>query len=424
MVSASPILLALHLLLGSAVLDDARIRHAEARAALTVVEQERVDLATRSEDLAADIAAAKRSAEGPLPGVGAGRLDELLRTHQALVGQLNELDRNVADARERFGEARSALVAELDAEIGRLRAEIPKRRDPALFEALRVAVSERSKLLQEAAPAAAKAVELPGVTESDVDPDSLRELADEAEDHAERVDADIERLNARLDALQSRRRVLLAASAFAREGRLFGEDERNRRLVRAASPEAAEGTAVGSRGEARNSGAPTADRGSSGGGGEAAEDDGTPVAAGGGARDEAPQGAEPPPSPGADGDSDGAGGGEFAEAPGESEGAVGNDADPAPAPPAPEVPVDSPAEVAVPTAAGGDGFGAADTGSLLVHDSFEPGLFQGDVDDLSGAEVEEEARRLKARLEAQRRAREQLERRAKAFRDRAEGLEQ
>lgn len=414
MFAKAPILFALQLL-ASPALDAARDTHEQARIALTEVERGRAELSGRHEHLAGEIAGLK-TASGPLlRGVSDGRLDAKLKEAQVLGERLEALDRDVVEARERVGDARLALIARLDAEVAdqrRAMAAAPPAERRARFETLGRMVAERARLLAASQRGSTGRVELPAAT-GDEDPETLRLLAGETQDHFDQVRGDLERLQVHLAELQARRRLHRAASAFERDTQLFGEDERSRRVARATEP----GTGVASR--IGDPGRPRAAATGGGGGGEAADDrDGDGVTnAGdvpGGARDDQ----SPPPAP-ADGDSDEAG--NFA---GAAEGAdpdVGDDAQPEP-PSSPEPPSAPEAFVA-----GGDKVetgGGELGGAVIVQPSFEPGQLEGDVGELSSQDIDARIRQLRASQEALKKKAAELEARREALEEKARDLEQ
>ncbi len=414
MLALHPILLALQLLGAPAVVDGARDAHQRARAELTDVERGRAELAGRHEHLAGEIAALKSANAGPLlRGVADGRLDATLKEAQGLAEQLEVLDRRVADARDRAADARRALVAQLDAAIADQRqalAAAPPAQRRARFEALGRLVAERSRLTTSAPRASGGRVQLPDTADTE-DPDALRELADETQDHAERVRGDLGRLDARLAALLARRRLVRAATAFERDTQLFGEDERSRRVARA-EPGTATGRGVGNNREA----APGGQRGGANGDSEAEVATSDGVADEPGVARDAPEEspAPPPQAGGADSDGD-----DFAQGPQGPEDGAGLNADEvAPADPAPE----APEAVAVGSVA--DVAPEVDPGAaVVVDDVLDPGLLEGDLGGLSSGDVAAQIQQIKARRASLVRTADELDARQRALEEKARDLD-
>jgi len=76
-------------------------------------------------------------------------------------------------------------------------------------------------------------------------------------------------------------------------------------------------------------------------------------------------------------------------------------------------------------ASGGSDPGGADLGAaLVVQDTFEPGLLEGDLDELSSGDLAEQIRRIQGRRRSLERAAVGLEARRKALETRASELEQ
>ncbi len=422
MIVASPILLALQLL-GTPVVDAARDTHQQARTALTQVERGRAELSSQHEHLAGEIAALK-TASGPLlRGVSDGRLDAKLKEAQVLAEQLEGLDRQVVDARERVGDARVALVQRLDVAVAaqrRAMAAAPPAERRARFQTLGKMVAERATLLTETRRAPTERVELPA-TDGEEDPETLRLLKEETEDHVDRVRGDLERLQKHLKDLQERQRLHRADRAFERDTQLFREDERSRRLATATTPGTGVASRIGDPGRTRNT---ATDKGP-------AEDDGDGIAnvagqrggdEGGAPNDQSPS---PPPAAPEDGDNDEsenfAGAGEAADP------SPGRDAEPdAPTadnggaldetPAAPEAFV-----------AGGNKVETGDAdlgGAVIVQPSFEPGQLEGDIGELSSQDIEARIRQVRASEAALKKKAAELEARRKALEEKAENLEQ
>jgi len=300
----------------------------------------------------------------------------------------------VTAARIAYAGARSALVTALESEILRLQVSLSEvNRDERLvrFERLRALVEERRTL--PAAPVAKSApVVLPAPPDGVVvSAEELQELVDETRDHAERVQAQLDQITARVDALRERRRLLRAAVDFHRDDALFAESERNRRVVTGAR----EGLPT-VQGPVRTASTPE-DDGSSGRvsppEGESNDFDGAEAQASPGAPDEA----SPPAAEGDDGR--GAPGSDAPEPERESDSQAGG-SDPGSEPSlgsaVSEAPPSLPA-VASPHQGGADGLGPGSDRMIRLGDAFDPSTLEGDVDDLSPAGVEQQIRALMAR---------------------------
>ena len=364
-------------------------------------------LASRREALAGEDARLKAVGGHPLlVGVGGGPLEDRLKQHQALAGQLGQLDRQVDAARTAETDARRSLVGALDTVIADLRGALVQGDETtrrARFERLRTLVEERSQVALAAASAPVRAVELPAVDPTRVHPGELQDLADETRDQADHVREALGQLEQRLAKLQSRRRMLVAASAFARDESLFGEDERVRRVVSVRSDSV--GTADGRRlpgGETTTVG-PTSGGPTSGGTTASGVDDR-------GAQDTANGSPSPPAAPpesaGAESDGDFAAGDPAAEA------TTAGGADPSPGP--------APEPVAPPLAVPGVGLGLDGTlggaqPALVVQDTLAPQLLNTDVSGLRPDALAEQIRQLQAHKRALQKTAIQLEQRRRAL---------
>ena len=216
-------------------LGDTRQVHESAKSDFGRLWAARSALDQAHEALAGEIETLK-SARGAelVPDVQDGTLDNRLKRAKAMALELADLDRRVAAARTAYAGARSALVTALESEILRLQvslSEVGREERLARFERLRTLVEERRAL--PVAPVAKTApVVLPAPPDGVVvSAEELRELVDETRDHAERVQAQLDQITARVDALRERRRLLRAAADFHRDDALFAESERNRRVV-------------------------------------------------------------------------------------------------------------------------------------------------------------------------------------------------
>lgn len=386
----------------------ARATLAQRHDAVAALEVSRQALATQSEALAAEIARLKASGSKPLlVGVG-GRLSERLGQHQALVGQLAQLDRQVEAASTAEAEARRALVAALDTRITEIRGSLGQGDVTAQrtrFELLRRLVDERGRLANAAAPAQGRVVELPAVDPRRVDPAELQDLAAETRDQADHVRSALGQLEQRLGELQSRRRMLRASAAFSRDESLFGEDERVRRVV------SVRADAMGTASARGVEGGPTS---ASGGGVASGTSNNGAVAttAGDGAArgDDAPAGApesEQSPPPAAPG------GAEFGS---DSDTAQsGGAADPSPAPVEPSPPL-----LAIPGGAAFDGAGSGVQPALIVQDSLDPKLLDTDVGGLGPDALAEQIRQLELRKRALQKTVQQLDQRRRVLEREAE----
>ncbi|MCA9539701.1 MAG: hypothetical protein KC620_12480, partial [Myxococcales bacterium] len=221
----------------AAPLDDARLAHQTAEKTLAALDQKRAELDRQHERLAVEIEALKTKNDNPLlPGVRSPRLDARLKDARALAERLGALDREVRDANAQVEQTRESLRDHLDAELAHLRltlAEADAADRRAIFEAMRALVDERGALAAAAPAPSTVTATLPTPPDDEMaSPGELRELADEAGDHAEQVRRQLDTLEERLGALEERRRLVRAALAFQRDDSLFGQDERNRRLAR------------------------------------------------------------------------------------------------------------------------------------------------------------------------------------------------
>lgn len=369
---------------GGAAVVAARSEAERAASALGALRTSRMALAAQSEALANEITRRKASSNpGLVPTTERAALDARLKQHQALVGHIAELDRQLSAVERVAADARAAHISLLDAEIARLRAGLAQGdavTRAERFEVLRSLVAERTRL--GAAPSArpeftrVDPVRLPPVDPASVEPGEVAALADETRDHADHVRKQLEALVDRLGQLQTRRRMLRSALAFARDTALFVEDERVRRVVSAR----VDPTGVG---EARNVGGERPTSGGSASGGEAASasrGDSPPQSGAAGADFEAlPEaGANSDNSSGA-GSDDGAGLG------------PGVLADTSP------VPTADPPPVALPAGVTFEGGGAVVQPALVVQDAFDPQLLTADVGSLSPDALAEQIRRLEAR---------------------------
>jgi chromosome segregation ATPase len=388
----------------AAPVDDARETYAAAQVDRARIQHARVELAKRQDVVAREIEALKASDQALLPGVRGGQLDARLKTAGALADQLAHLDRRLADARRDADQAalrvREALQHELNRVRQALAAAEPSQR-AALFAQLKALANEQSTLsaLRAQAQSPAESVALPAVAGDD--PDELRELADEAMDHAEKMRAQLALVDQRLGELRDRRRLLRAEVAFQRDELLFAEAERNRVVVRVKHTPGS--------GAVKGDETPSDDEGQ--GGAVAAADPAlaeSPTAAPGGGGDD-----NAPPASGSF-EGDGA-----RDADGDSQ--DGNEAmgaeDPAPAP----EPEPGPAPLA--TALPGAAVGAASDGVLVVGASLDPALLTNAVDTLSADGLVARIAAIEAQRAALEASVQRLDARRSSLQDRAAALE-
>lgn len=386
-----------------------RDRFAAAQADLSTLDAERTRVVAEHERLAGQIELLKSAGEARLvPGLPDGRLDGLLKSAQRLAEQLADLDRRHAGALAEATAQQRALVAALGEALLAQQAQValaaPAERS-ARFAALRSLAAEQAAVSRAVVAPARPLTGLPRVEVADLDaasPDELRELADEAQDHAERVRRQLAQVEARLDDLKARRRVLRAAVAFRRDEALFAEGERNRVTVRGDAPAPGRGTPVTS-GNGGNTGNPL------------------PVGeVGTGSPDPSPA---PPAENASDGDQAGA-----PETPGRGSDDFGNsgggqpDSDGLPGVETPNVDVSPP--VAEPVGAG-DVFGPTPTGSLGgIDQSLDPALFAGGAEDLSPRGIARQIAAVEAHRKALAASAVALEARRKALEAQAHVQEQ
>ncbi len=212
-------------------LDTARHAFAAATEAETALATTRRRVAGRHERLAQQISALKQSSQGLAPSLAKVELGQQLRLSRSLSTELDGLDREVAAATDRLQQARASLQAALDLTVGtqqRALATAQPTDRRAVFETIKNLLEERSRL--QTSPIALT-VALPAILTEVSTPDELRELADEAQDNAEKVQSRLGALDSRLDFLRQRRRLLGAAAAFQRDTSLFADDQRNRRIL-------------------------------------------------------------------------------------------------------------------------------------------------------------------------------------------------
>lgn len=415
--------------------DAARAAVERAAADVSDIDARRDLLAAEHEALARRIARMKAAGSADiLPGVDSGELDALLKTSRARAVALQIEDEALAMATERLAVAHHALRAALDTEIAATRASLPSLDADARaveFSVLRALLDER-QILVRAESAALEArddsVELPAVDGEAHSPDELREFADEVRDHEEQARRRLAEMTKQLEALRNQRRLLRAAADFARDEALFGESERNRRVVRYAVRPVNTGTASAT------------DKGSDTGGesrGAASSSDESPTLPRDSGGVAATQGEDPPgaPSPGpaasnespADGRSEGG-----ADSDGDAaDGAFGaGAADPtvefdddgvAPAPaPAAHVPSEPPvAEVVY------DGAGTVPdpTGRLVIEQHADLELMTDGIGDLSIESLGERIRLIEAHRVGLEQTVMELENRQRALDERARELE-
>jgi hypothetical protein len=377
-----------------------RVAMEQAESGLRALQVSRDALAARADTLAVEVAALKAAGERTaLPG---GRLDTLLKASQGIAETLSNLDRDVGVQTERLRASREARLAGLEAEMSAVRARLANggsaeaRREA--FDRLKHLAQARDAVRTTVTPARGLGVRvaLPAVDTEDSTPTELRELADEARDHAERVGRELDILGERLEALKARRRVLRGASEFARDESLFGEDERSRRTVRVAATSLSPAdvrratTGGGTTSSADGPRAPLASEGTRGG--ESNED---PVS--GAAEPEAAP--APPAASGGDADfSDGAGA--PAESDTDSDSVSGGGS-------VDDTPPSALPDLAVPVGAVEVSGGAAD--AVVFETAVEPGLLGGDPDALGPADLAEHIRRLERKRRALLEARRLLE---------------
>lgn len=360
----------------------ARARHEAAVAVVEGLAGEQARLRALQEVLAGQIAALKAGDRAVLPGVTDGALDVLLKEAHEVASRLEAQDRRVAQAERDEAAERARLLAALDAALAAESGELSKpdadRR--GAFERMKVLVAERGRLLAAAAVESRRVIELPAVQEG-TSPDELRALADEATDNAERVQTQLTALEARLQSLQTRRRVLRAAVAFERDAALFAEDERTRRLVRSEQPVAGVATPRPQPGRGDSEESPAL-----GAPGRNTEDPAPPPAGGGGGFD----GPDPPT------DEDG----------------------PPDLETTPEVVDDGPTGTVAPGPAGVEG-----AGSVVVETALDPALLAEDVEALSPAAVAEQIRAVEQRRAALKKTADDLEKRRARLEAQARTLE-
>lgn len=383
----------------------ARATLAQRHDAVAALEVSRQALAAQSEALAAEITRLKASGSKPLlVGVG-GRLAERLGQHQALVGQLAQLDRQVEAATTAEAEARRALVAAMDTRISEIRGSLGQgdaATQRSRFESLRRLVDERGRLANAAAPTPGRVVELPAVDPRRVDPAELQDLAAETRDQADHVRSALGQLEQRLGELQTRRRMLRASAAFTRDESLFGEDERVRRVVSVRADTVGTASARGVEGGPTSAGGGVAS-GTSNNGAVATTDDGA------GRGEQAPAAAPesndapPPATPG---------GAEFGS---DSDTAQAGGADPSPAPVEPSPPLQ-----AIPGGGAFDGAGSGVQPALIVQDSLDPRLLETDVGGLGPDALAEQIRQLELRKRALQKTVQQLDQRRRVLEREAE----
>ena len=384
---------------GAPALEAARSGAKDARATVDSLEQSRAALLAAADALNAQIVRLKGASGAGrprtlMPSGARGELGSRLEQAQALAGTLSTLDRQVEAARAQLLRAEEVLGATLDAEIERRRTQlggVDLSGRSAAMDALRSLLLERGRAVGQTAPVAGRTVSLPGVDTALASSTELLELADEARDHAEQLEAQLSALGVRLGDLQSRRRVLRAAGTFARDEALFGEDARNRRVVRASGDglTAPEARATGGR--------PSGNEAS----GATRGDDAETIESQAGAA----AAAAPPPE-----GEDPSGGGDF-------DGALGDDR--AGDPPAPPTPMAVPVGGLSP----GGRFSGADLSETLTVDlALLPQLLGGSVGQLSPSAVVDQIRALEARRRELERTRASLGARQKALEERARAV--
>ena len=376
-----------------------RVAMEQAESGLRALQVSRDALAARADTLALEVAALKAAGERTaLPG---GRLDTLLKASQGIAETLSNLDRDVGVQTERLRAAREARLAGLEAEMSAVRARLANggsadaRREA--FDRLKRLMQARDAVRATATPARGSGmrVALPAVDTAQSSPTELRELADEARDHAERVGRELDLLGERLETLKARRRVLRGASEFVRDESLFGEDERSRRTVRVAanslSPADVRRTDTGGT-TSSSTDSPRAP--SEQGGDRNGVSNPSPTNGEG-----EPEAAAPPAAAGDDADF--ASGSGDPAAP-EAESGAGSGVDAVDDPPAPALP-----DLAVPVGATEVSGGATD--AVVFETAVEPGLLGGDPDTLGAADLAEHIRRLERKRRALLEARRLLE---------------
>lgn len=406
-------------------LDETRAAFASASSAAAVLAKTRQEVAKKHERLGAEIAALKAAVGSLGPSMSKVELSDRLQRSRQLAEALEALDREAVEASERLDRARSALQSTLDSSlIDRQRAlatAAPANRR-AQFEAIRSLLAERTTLT--AAPKTV-GVELPAAVSEASTPEELRELADEAQDNAEKVRTRLDALDERLRRLRQRRRLLSAAVAFQNDTGLFADNQRNRRIV---TRPAALRTARAGRGGQAEADVGAADRSPTavaGIGGNAPAGDGhnAPAPAADGAQraegepEGSPEGQEfaGAADPDQDADQAGAGGADDSPPAAEMEAEAVADADGQgaffPSPVAVVHDVDAPGA-------------PADLGrALVIEDIVDPQLLDGQLDGLSSGAVSGQIRSLERNRARLRKAAIELELRRKALREAAEDLE-
>lgn len=227
-------------------LSDARGALRKADQSLVAATARQARLRSTHERLVAQIRERKAGTEARLPGVGDGTLDGMLKRANDLSSQLEAADRDIARARQQVAARRAALLAAFDRALGVANQQVAERRGEArraAFAYMQTLVADRARLVAAQRPDGVgrpSTVRLPAVADG-ASAEELRELADEASDNVERVRSQLDALEARLSALNTRRTMLRASSAMDGDLALFGEDERNRRIARADRPNVASG---------------------------------------------------------------------------------------------------------------------------------------------------------------------------------------
>ena len=368
----------------SSPLGASREVHENAKSDFGRLQAARSALEQAHESLASEIEALKSDRGVRLaPDVQDAALGDRLQRAKAMAAELAALDRRVTAARAAYVDARLALVTDLEAEIVRLQvslSEVGRETRLARFQRLKALVEERRML--PAAPIERRApVTLPTAPDGlIVSPEELRELVDETRDHAERVQAQLDQINARVNALKQRRRLLQAATDFQRDDSLFSEGERNRRVV----TDAREGlpTILGPVRPAVTS-APGAQTN-------------RPETAQGEAFDGDQAGASiPEPNEANAGDEQADPQAESAGASPSRGGDAAEDFETADGPPAAITP-----NVAMPYTGGDEGSITGAERLIRLGDAFDSSILEGDVDDLSPAGVEQQIRALMTRRSA------------------------
>jgi hypothetical protein len=216
---------------GAATLAEAEQASASARQGLSSLrtrqQAARGELATVARQVEA-AKAARAGEAGVLPG---SEFERLLQRSQELSNQLTQLAQQLAAGEAQARATDEALLAALNAEVEQLRARAAtasRAERPAVLGRLRSLREAQMRVTARLPPASVPALQ----TRSSEDPEELLEQADALRDGEDKVRAQLQRVQQRLEQARAARELDRRMGDFARDDALFDDSDRRFRMRR------------------------------------------------------------------------------------------------------------------------------------------------------------------------------------------------